>query len=116
MCVAFAFNRSFYSTTSVYTVSMLILHPSEIQIRWSQTGWQRKSNTTAINQGVAREMLAYLAREHNKTSQTRKKKRKMVSKGDRKGDRSSEERDAISKRLQEQHIYVLIRNLSLIHI
>ena len=33
---------------------------------------QRKTETTAINEGRAIEMLAYLVREHNKTSQTRK--------------------------------------------
>ena len=33
---------------------------------------QRKTKTTAINQGKASEMLAYLVREHNRTSQTRK--------------------------------------------
>ena len=34
----FAVNRSFYPTTSpVHPVSVLILHPTEIQILWSQT-------------------------------------------------------------------------------
>ena len=31
----------------------------------------KKKRTTGINQGKANEMLAYLVREHNKTSQTR---------------------------------------------
>ena len=34
---------------------------------WSQTVRNRKTKTTAINQGKASEMLAYLVREHNKT-------------------------------------------------
>ena len=35
VCIVFTLNRSFYSTTSVYPVSVLFLHPREIQIRWS---------------------------------------------------------------------------------
>ena len=72
MCVVFTLNRSFYPTTSVHAVSVLILHPREILNLWSQTVRQRKTKTTAINQGKASEMLAYLIREHNKTSHTRK--------------------------------------------
>ena len=34
LCVVFTLNRSFYST-SVHPVSVLILHPREIQILWS---------------------------------------------------------------------------------
>ena len=33
---------------------------------------ETKNKTTALNQGKASEMLAYLVREHNKTSQTTK--------------------------------------------
>ena len=36
VCVVFALNRSFFSTTSVHPVSALILHPREIQALWSQ--------------------------------------------------------------------------------
>ena len=36
VCAVFTLNRSFYSTTSVHPVSVLILHPEEIQIMWSQ--------------------------------------------------------------------------------
>ena len=72
VCVVFKVYRSFYSTTSVHPVSVLILHPTETKIMWSQTVRQRKTKTTAINRGKASEMLAYLVREHNKTSQTRK--------------------------------------------
>ena len=50
----------------------VLLHPREIQILWSQTVRQRETKTTAINQGKASEMLAYLVRERNRTSQTRK--------------------------------------------
>ena len=39
---------------------------------WSRTVRQRKTKTTGINQGNASEMLAYLVRERNTTSQTRK--------------------------------------------
>ena len=72
VCVVFTLNRSFYPTTSVHPVSVLIVHPREIEIMWSHTVRQRKTKTTAINQGKASEMLAYLVRQHNKTSQTRK--------------------------------------------
>ena len=41
-CVVFTLNRSFYSTTSVHTVSVLILHPREVQIMWSQTETREK--------------------------------------------------------------------------
>ena len=36
-------HRSFYPTSSVHPVSVLILHPREIQIMWSQTVKQRKT-------------------------------------------------------------------------
>ena len=73
VCVVFTLNRSFYPTTSaVHPVSVLILHPREIQIMWSQTVETEKTKTTTMNQGKASEMLAYRVREHNKTSQTRK--------------------------------------------
>ena len=78
VCVV-TFNRSFYPTTSVHPVSVLI-HPREIQTLWSPTVRQRKTKTTAINQGKASEILAYLVREHNKkTSQTRKKRKKRTT-------------------------------------
>ena len=95
MCVVFTLNRSFYPTTSVHPASVLILHPREIQIMWSQTVRQRKNKTainqgkasghrlrprktktTAINRGKASETLAYLVREHDKTSQTRKRRKR----------------------------------------
>ena len=42
--VVFTLNRSFYPRTSpVPPVSLLILHPREIQIMWSQTERQRKT-------------------------------------------------------------------------
>ena len=47
---------------------------------WSQTVRQRKTKTTAVNQGTASEMLAYLVRERNKTSQTRKIRTKKTKK------------------------------------
>ena len=76
VCVVFTLNHCFYPTTSVHAVSVLILHPREIQILWSQTVRQRETKTTTINQGKAGEMLAYLVREHQKkTSQTRKKEK-----------------------------------------
>ena len=72
-CVVFTLNRSF-SSTSVHLVSVLILHPREVQILWSQTAVrQRNTKTIAINQGKASEMLAYLVREHNKADQKNKK-------------------------------------------
>ena len=55
-------------------MSVLIHHPREIP--WyklcGHTVRQRKNKTTAIDQGKASETVAYLVREHNKTSQTRK--------------------------------------------
>ena len=45
---------------------------------------QRKNKTTAINQGKVSEMLAYLVREHDKTSQTRKIGNMMKSFGNEK--------------------------------
>ena len=42
VCVVFTLNRSFYPTTSVHPVSVLIVHPREIQILWSQTVRQGK--------------------------------------------------------------------------
>ena len=71
VCVAFTSNRSFYPATSVHPLSVMI-HPIEVQILWSQTVRQRETKTTAIKQGKASEMLAYLVRERNRTSQTRK--------------------------------------------
>ena len=50
----------------------VLIHSREIQILWSQTVRQRKTKTTAINQGKASEMLTYLVRKRNKTSQIRK--------------------------------------------
>ena len=44
VCVAFTLNRSFYSTTSVHLVSVLILHHREIQVLWSQTVRQKNQN------------------------------------------------------------------------
>ena len=61
-----------------------------------------KNKTAAINQGKASEMLACRVREHNETSQTRKK-RKIRTKKTKKADGSSEECDARSEGLQEQH-------------
>ena len=49
--VVFTLNRSFYPTTSVHPVSVLI-HPREIHIMWSDC--ERKTKSTAINQGKAR--------------------------------------------------------------
>ena len=97
MCVVFTFNRSFYST-SVHTgtVSVLILYPRDTN--YVITDWDRKNKTTAINQGKASEMLAYLVREHNKTNQTRKI-RKIRTKKTKKADRSFEECDERSERL-----------------
>ena len=71
MCVVFLLNG---------IMSVLILHPREIQILWSQTVRQSKNKTTAFNPGKASEMLAYLVREHNKTSQTRKTRKIMTKK------------------------------------
>ena len=105
-CGVFTLNRSFYSTTSIHPV-VLSSHETalstqrhqytqcpcwffilEIQILWSQTVRQRKNKTTTINQGKASEMLAYLVREHNKTSQTRKI-RKIRTKKTKKADRTT---------------------------
>ena len=42
--VVFTLNRYFYPTTlAVHPVSVLILHPREIQIMWSQTVRKRKN-------------------------------------------------------------------------
>ena len=54
-CVVFTLNRSFSPTTSVHPVSVLILHPREIQNLWSQT--ETEKTKTSINQGKASEML-----------------------------------------------------------
>ena len=60
-------------------------------------------------------MLAYLVREH-KASQTRKIRKITTKKDKKKDDRSSEECDARrSERLQEEHTYVLKRNIYLLH-
>ena len=75
VCAVFTLHRSFYSTTSVHPVSVPILHPTERQILWTQAE-REKPKTTAVNQGKASEVLAYLVRENNKTSQTRKTRRK----------------------------------------
>ena len=72
-CVVFTLNHSFYPTTSVHPVYVLILHPREIQIVY-QTLRQRKTKTTAINQGKASEMLAYLV-QHNKKAKKKKAKK-----------------------------------------
>ena len=98
VCVVFTLNR--YQVTQCPCV--LILHPREIQILWSQT--ERKTKTSALNQGKASEMLAYLVREH-KASQTRKIRKITTKKDKKKDDRSSEECDARrSERLQEHII------------
>ena len=75
---------------------------------WSQTVRQRKTKTTAVNQGTASEMLAYLVRERNKTSQTRKIRTKKTKKNptgvlknvmqDQKGSKKS------NIRAEEEHI------------
>ena len=44
VCVVFTFSRSFFPTTSVHPVSVLILHPREIQMLWSQTEIEKKQN------------------------------------------------------------------------
>ena len=49
VCVVFILNRSFYPSTSVHPVSVLILHPREIQITWSQTETE-KTKAATINQ------------------------------------------------------------------
>ena len=41
--LVFTLNRSFYPTSAVPPVTVLILHPKEIQIMWSQTVRQRKT-------------------------------------------------------------------------
>ena len=46
VCVVFTLNRSFCSTTKYtqcHPVSVLILHPREIQIMWSQTAVREKN-------------------------------------------------------------------------
>ena len=40
--VVFAFYRSFYPTSAVHPVSVLILHPREIQILWSGCDGEKK--------------------------------------------------------------------------
>ena len=50
MCVCFTLNRSFYPTTSVHPVSVLILHAREIQVLWSQTVRQRKPKQPQLQQ------------------------------------------------------------------
>ena len=58
-----------YPTTSLHPVSVLILHPREIQliIMWSHTVRQCKPNNRNQSRYKASEMLAYRVREHNKT-------------------------------------------------
>ena len=61
MCVVFTLNRSFYPTTSAHPVSVLILHPREIlRTNYVVTDCGRKTKTTALNQGKASQVLAYL--------------------------------------------------------
>ena len=43
VCFAFTLNGSLYST-SVHPVSVMILHPREIQIMWSQTETEKTRN------------------------------------------------------------------------
>ena len=43
--VVFTLNRFFYPTASVHAESVLILHPTEIQIMWSQTVKQTRPNS-----------------------------------------------------------------------
>ena len=42
---------------------------------WSQAVRQRKTKTTAISQGKASEMLAYLVREHKPDQKSKKYKK-----------------------------------------
>ena len=50
--VVFTLNRSFYPTTSaVPPVSVLILHPREIQFIWSQDSETEKNPRSLKNQG-----------------------------------------------------------------
>ena len=63
---------------------------------------RQKTKTTAINQGEASEILAYLVREHGKNKPDQKNKKNNNEKN-KKADRSSEECDARrSERLQEE--------------
>ena len=50
-------------------MSVLILHPREIQILWYRLRQRKLKQRQLIK---VRQVLAYLVREHNKTSQTRK--------------------------------------------
>ena len=53
------------------SVSVLILHPREIQTMWSQTERQRKPESSQTKQGKASEVPTFRARKYNETSQTR---------------------------------------------
>ena len=44
VCVVFILNRSFYPTTSVHPVSVLVLHPKEIQNMWSQSETEKSQS------------------------------------------------------------------------
>ena len=103
------------STSAVHPVSVLILYPRKIRIVWLQTVRKRKTKTTAINQGKSKwnACVPGTRTQQNKPDQKNKKTKNLRGK---KADRSSEECDARrSERLQEEHTYVLKRNIYLLH-
>ena len=69
--VVFTLNRSFYPTTSaVHPVSVLILHPREMQILWSQTVRQRKTKRWRIKVGKSSTSV-YRVRDVHGTKKSR---------------------------------------------
>ena len=72
MCCCLHIDPYFYPTTSVHTESVLILHLRDIQIMCETDQYQ--TNTITLHQGKESEVLAYPARDHNKTYRAIKNK------------------------------------------
>ena len=81
--VVFEGGRSLPNDTITPRVSVPILHPREIRlvVMWSQTVRQSKPNNRNKSRYEASEMLTYRVREHNKTGQTIKEKKKKKTNG-----------------------------------
>ena len=90
-----------FNSTSVHPVSVLILHPREIQILWSQTVRQRKTKQPQLIK--VKQVKCWRTWYQNMTKQARPEKyeKKRTKKDKQKADRSSEDCNARSERLQE---------------
>ena len=91
-------------STPSQSVSLLILHPREMQILWSHRN--RVNHTVAIHQGKASEVLAYRVREHNETSQTMKKMEKKKGKKKR-GKKEKKTTGVLENVTQEDRLKIL---------